>query len=95
MTTERWRKVRAAVAYGLTVTFATMALVVAVISVIPAAAPALWFGVPISLCTGVAAIHNKAPDDTYPIAALSIPIIGFILVLIALQVSWTVVGDYL
>ena len=74
---------------------ACMALVVAVVIVVPATGPALWLGVPSSLFVGMAAIHRKLPHYTYPIGLVFVPVVGMLLVLVALQVYWTILGDSL
>ena len=70
-----------------------MAMFIGVVIVLPAAAPALWLGVPVSLILGMAAIHRRIPRDTYVIGLFFVPIVGILLALAALQAYWTILGD--
>jgi hypothetical protein len=98
MTTTHTPSVKAfliTVLYGLTMSLSTMALCVAVIMLIPATGPGVWFAVPLALFGGMAVIHSRMPGYSYPIGVIFVPIVGAILILAAIQVSWTVLGNYL
>ena len=81
--------------YGVTMSLSTMALCVAVIMLIPTTGPGVWFAVPLALLGGMAVIHSRMPGYSYPIGVVFVPVVGAILVLAAIQVSWTVLGNSL
>jgi fucose 4-O-acetylase-like acetyltransferase len=91
----RWSEFATTFFYGLTASITCLALFVALVMVLPAAGPGLWFAVPLSLVAGMMVVHRRLPDHTYPIGLVFVPIVGGLLVLATLQVYWTILGDYL
>jgi hypothetical protein len=84
-----------AIFYGLTMSFSSMAFCVAVVMVMPFAGPLVWLAIPLSVFTGMVAIHRRLPDYSYPIGLLFVPIVGAVLTFAALQVGWTILGYHL
>ena len=80
---------------GLTMAIGCMAIFVAVVFIAPAAAPALWLGVPVGTIAGMLVIHRRFPADTYVIGIAFVPVVATLLGFAAFQVYWSVLGDSL
>jgi hypothetical protein len=74
---------------------ASQALFVALVFVMPMGGFVLLVGAPISLAAGMFTIHRSIPAYSYPIALVYVPLVGALLVLLTLQVYWTIGGAYL
>jgi hypothetical protein len=80
---------------ALTMAIGCMAIFIAVVFMAPAAAPALWLGVPVGTIAGMLVIHRRFPADTYVIGIAFVPVVATLLGFAAFQVYWSVLGDSL
>lgn len=83
------------VVQAVSVSIGLMLAFLGLLVLVPEVAPVLWLMVPVGVIAGFAVLWRRYPRDAYLIGLLYVPMMSVLLIWMAAQISWTVVGDYL
>lgn len=77
------------------ISLAPVALVAAMVWTVPGLAPVVFWSVPAGLAFGIHRLIRRYSQHWYPALLLYFPVAGAVLVHLAWQISWHLVGDRL
>jgi hypothetical protein len=75
--------------------FLPLAVFRVLVAISPGVAPGLFWMVPLGVAIGYAILWRRYPAYSYPIGLLFVPLMGGLLLAVAVQIWWYVLGGYI